>query len=88
MSSDHTVWIRLPGLFRWNEISEIFDAETGHDSEWRFAIRAVAIRAEETLYVVFAAESRGRSSSSSVKKTARATAADGEHDADALRSVS
>jgi hypothetical protein len=88
MSSDHTVWIRLPGLFRWNEIREIFDAETGHDSEWRFTIRAVAVRAEETLYVVFAAESRGRSSSSPMKRSSRATAIDGEHDADALRSVS
>jgi hypothetical protein len=85
MSTDHTVWIRLPGLFRWNEISEIFDAETGRDSEWRFAIRAVAVRGEETLYVVFAAESRARGST---KKASRVTAIDAEHDAEALRSVS
>ncbi len=56
MPREETEWVRLPGLFRWQEVCEVFAATAGCDDDWRFAVR-LAIRQSKTeaLYVVFAA---------------------------------
>ena len=49
-------WVRLPGLFRWDEICEVFAAEATPDREWHFLVRvAPEPEGPELLYVVHAA---------------------------------
>ena len=49
-------WVRLPGLFRWDEICEVFATEATPDHEWHFLVRsATEPDAAERLYVVHAA---------------------------------
>ncbi len=49
-------WIRLPGLFLWSEVCELFDAES---KDWRFVAKAHSASAgEEPLYVVLMASPR------------------------------
>ncbi|HVU03632.1 MAG TPA: hypothetical protein VHE30_17860 [Polyangiaceae bacterium] len=55
MESERDEWVRLPGLFRWEEVSEVFALASGFDDEWQFDVRAVPSDGEETLYVVRAA---------------------------------
>lgn len=52
---EQSEWVRLPGLFRWNEICEVFAAEATPDREWHFHVRAAPQpEAPELLYVVHA----------------------------------
>jgi hypothetical protein len=47
--------VRLPGLFRWQEVCDVFDLEAGHDGEWHFEVRRTSDEsAQEALYVVYA----------------------------------
>lgn len=49
-------WVRLPGLFRWDEICEVFATEATPEHEWHFLVRAAKEQpTEERLYVVHAA---------------------------------
>jgi len=53
---EESEWVRLPGLFRWEEICEVFAAEATPDHEWHFFVRAASEpEATERLYVVHAA---------------------------------
>jgi hypothetical protein len=58
--TEESEWVRLPGLFRWDEICEVFAAEAMPDREWHFWVR-VAPQPEgpELLYVVHAAREAG-----------------------------
>jgi len=49
-------WLRLPGLFSWDEVYALFRAEAGHGDGWRFSVRRASTddRAEP-LYTVLAA---------------------------------
>jgi hypothetical protein len=62
MSAVEDEWMRLPGLFRWDEVCDVFAIEAHPDHEWRFFVRLAApspARAEP-LYVVHAAINRVR----------------------------
>lgn len=49
-------WIRLPGLFLWDEVCDLFAEEAGRDDTWRFAVLLDAVGADDApLYVVHAA---------------------------------
>jgi hypothetical protein len=53
---EESEWVRLPGLFRWDEICEVFATEATPDHEWHFLVRAASEPdAAERLYVVHAA---------------------------------
>ncbi|HEX4339096.1 MAG TPA: hypothetical protein VH062_24480 [Polyangiaceae bacterium] len=53
---EESEWVRLPGLFRWDEICEVFATEATPDREWHFLVHAAsAPGAAERLYVVHAA---------------------------------
>jgi hypothetical protein len=54
--SDHPIErIRLPGLFRWPEVCEVFESESGHDGEWHLEVRHTSNgAADEPLYSVYA----------------------------------
>jgi len=62
LSKDHPEWIRLPGLFRWKEVCDVFASQAGHDEEWRFSVQQVVAQSEssEPLYAVQAAPRRQR----------------------------
>src|SRR5437773_10462450 len=63
MTENQDDWVRLPGLFRWEEVSDVFQADTGYDDQWHFDVRLVSERSHEgeTLYTVRAAHGRARS---------------------------
>ncbi len=47
--------VRLPGLFRWEEVSALFMDATGYDSEWHFVVRVEGMDSRsEPLYSVHA----------------------------------
>ncbi|HEX3594231.1 MAG TPA: hypothetical protein VHU80_03990 [Polyangiaceae bacterium] len=53
---EESEWVRLPGLFRWDEICEVFATEAMPDREWHFLVHAASgSSAAERLYVVHAA---------------------------------
>lgn len=54
--SDHPIErIRLPGLFRWAEVCDVFDSESGRNDEWHLEVRLTATgNAGEPLYTVYA----------------------------------
>lgn len=55
MSDDHVELVRLPGLFRWREVCDVFDQESGRDVEWRFEVRRTSgDDVAEALYTVYA----------------------------------
>jgi len=56
MSSDEYEWVRLPGLFRWDEVCDVFAVEAVPDHEWRFLVQVALPSAtrSEPLYVVHA----------------------------------
>ena len=64
MSCDEAEWVRLPGLFRWDEVCDVFATEAVPDHEWRFLVQLAppcALRSEP-LYVVLATSSPLRTS--------------------------
>ena len=56
MSSDDYEWVRLPGLFRWDEVCDVFAVEAVPDHEWRFLVQVAqsSTTRSEPLYVVHA----------------------------------
>ncbi len=53
---EESEWVRLPGLFKWEEICEVFATEATPDHEWHFLVRAASEPdAAERLYTVHAA---------------------------------
>jgi len=64
MSSDEDEWVRLPGLFRWDEVCDVFASEAVPDHEWRFLVQLAPPCAQlsEPLYVVLATSSPVRPS--------------------------
>ena len=47
-------WTRLPGLFRWSEVSDALRLGSSDDGEWRFSVEVVPSDIEP-LFVVRAA---------------------------------
>jgi len=56
MSSVQDEWVRLPGLFRWDEVCDVFAMEAVPDQEWRFLVQLAppGVTRLEPLYVVHA----------------------------------
>jgi len=56
MSFDEDEWVRLPGLFRWDEVCDVFATEAVPDHEWRFLVQLAPPCAQrsEPLYIVLA----------------------------------
>ena len=64
MAEDETDRVRLPGLFRWEEVCDVFRAESGHDDRWHFEVQAASEHLDggESLYIVHATQCRARAS--------------------------
>jgi hypothetical protein len=58
MSSVQDEWVRLPGLFRWDEVCDVFAMEAVPDHEWRFLVQLAppGVTRLEPLYVVHATD--------------------------------
>jgi hypothetical protein len=53
--------IRLPGLFLWTEVCDVFEAESGQDGEWHLEVLRSSNGADdEALYTVYAWRSMSR----------------------------
>ncbi len=53
MSENDGVRLRLPGLFRWAEVCDVFLGTASEDEEFRFVAKPHSVTAElEVLYVV------------------------------------
>jgi hypothetical protein len=53
---EQSEWVRLPGLFRWDEICDVFATEATPDREWHFVVKlASEPDGPELLYVIHAA---------------------------------
>ena len=65
MSSHEDEWVRLPGLFRWDEVCDVFATEAVPDHEWRFLVQVAPPMADrsEPLYTVHATTSPVRRAS-------------------------
>ena len=61
MSSEYE-WMRLPGLFRWDEVCDVFATEALPDHEWRFHVQLAppSSTRSDALYVVHASSTRVR----------------------------
>jgi hypothetical protein len=68
MAEDETNRVRLPGLFRWEEVCDVFRVESGHDDQWHFEVQQASehLGGGESLYIVHATE--GRAGASDVGK--------------------
>ncbi len=70
--SDSGEWVRLPGLFPWGEVCDLFADEAGHDDAWRFTVVLDSVGADDiALYVVHAAagsRARRRAARTSVQQ--------------------
>jgi hypothetical protein len=54
---EESEWVRLPGLFRWDEICDVFASEATPDREWHFIVKlANEPDGPELLYVIHAAQ--------------------------------
>ena len=64
MSSVQDDWVRLPGLFRWDEVCDVFAMEAVPEHEWRFLVQLAPPSATglEPLYVVHATDNPVRRS--------------------------
>jgi hypothetical protein len=53
MSENDGERLRLPGLFRWSEVCDVFLGAPGAREEWRFVVKPHSVTADlELLYVV------------------------------------
>jgi hypothetical protein len=58
MAEDGDEWVRLPGLFRWEEVCDVFARHAGIDDHWRFEVRKVTgPSSSAALFIVYAAPS-------------------------------
>ncbi len=83
MSVDESEWVRLPGLFRWDEVCEVFAVEAGLDRDWRFLVQlAPESSSMDLLYVVHAARAVATRRAPSRRGTAQHDACESEEPAD------
>ena len=62
-------WVRLPGLFRWDEICDVFASEATPDRDWHFVVKlASAPDGPELLYVIHAAHDAAPAQASERRK--------------------
>lgn len=53
MSENDGERLRLPGLFRWTEVCDVFLSGAGDEERWRFIVKPHSVTADlELLYVV------------------------------------
>jgi len=54
-------WVRLPGLFSWDEVRALFSSDLCHGEGWRFSARLWSDDpAAEPLYVIHATLRHGK----------------------------
>lgn len=54
MPVEESEWMRLPGVFRWSEVRDVFLLHAGWDDAWRFVVKADSATSEfGLLYAVY-----------------------------------